>query len=87
VGIASTPDGRGYWLVTSEGQVFSFGDAYHHKTTRPLDPNKQIVGIRSAGNDGYWLVAANGRIYSYGDGRRVNTQQTPHPSTPVAGIS
>jgi len=27
VGMASTPDGRGYWLVASDGGVFSFGDA------------------------------------------------------------
>ena len=27
VGIASTPDGKGYWLVAADGGVFSFGDA------------------------------------------------------------
>ena len=27
VGIASTPDGKGYWLVASDGGVFSFGGA------------------------------------------------------------
>ena len=27
VGIASTPDGRGYWISNSVGQVFKFGDA------------------------------------------------------------
>jgi hypothetical protein len=26
VAIASTPDGGGYWLVASDGGVFSFGD-------------------------------------------------------------
>ena len=25
VGMAATPDGRGYWLVASDGGIFSFG--------------------------------------------------------------
>ncbi|MGH9103631.1 MAG: hypothetical protein ACRDYD_11715, partial [Acidimicrobiales bacterium] len=27
VAMASTPDGRGYWLVASDGGIFSYGDA------------------------------------------------------------
>jgi hypothetical protein len=27
VGMAAAPDGGGYWLVGSDGGVFSFGDA------------------------------------------------------------
>ena len=27
VGMAATPDGRGYWLVAADGGVFTFGDA------------------------------------------------------------
>ena len=27
VGMASTPDGKGYWMVASDGGIFSFGDA------------------------------------------------------------
>ena len=27
VGMASTPDGGGYWLVASDGGIFAFGDA------------------------------------------------------------
>ena len=27
VGMASTPDGKGYWLVASDGGIFAFGDA------------------------------------------------------------
>jgi hypothetical protein len=27
VGMAATPTGRGYWLVSADGAVFTFGDA------------------------------------------------------------
>jgi hypothetical protein len=27
VGMATTPDGKGYWLVAADGGVFTFGDA------------------------------------------------------------
>jgi hypothetical protein len=27
LGIAATPDGRGYWLSAADGGVFTFGDA------------------------------------------------------------
>ncbi len=27
VGMAATPDGKGYWLVAADGGVFAFGDA------------------------------------------------------------
>ena len=27
VGMAATVDGRGYWLVASDGGIFSYGDA------------------------------------------------------------
>ena len=33
VGMAATPDGKGYWLVASDGGIFSYGDA--RSTARP----------------------------------------------------
>ena len=33
VGMASTPTGHGYWLVASDGGIFSFGDADFHGST------------------------------------------------------
>ena len=33
VGMAATPDGGGYWLVASDGGIFSFGDARFHGST------------------------------------------------------
>jgi hypothetical protein len=65
VGIAATPDQGGYWLVASDGGVFSFGDAQFYGSTGNLILNKPIVGMVSTHDGkGYWLVASDGGIFS-----------------------
>ncbi|HEX5266199.1 MAG TPA: hypothetical protein VFW24_05455, partial [Acidimicrobiales bacterium] len=39
------PDGRGYWLVASDGGIFSFGDATFHGSTGAMRLNKPVVGM------------------------------------------
>jgi photosystem II stability/assembly factor-like uncharacterized protein len=66
VGMASTPDGGGYWLVASDGGIFSFGDAGFHGSTGGSPLNKPIVGMASTPDGGgYWLVASDGGIFSF----------------------
>ncbi len=68
VGIAATPDGGGYWLVASDGGVFSYGDAQFHGSLGGMDLNAPIVGIAATPDGGgYWLVARDGGVFSYGD--------------------
>ena len=31
--MATTPDGKGYWLLASDGGIFAFGDAGFHGST------------------------------------------------------
>src|SRR6476619_5160811 len=58
VGMAATPTGRGYWLVASDGGIFTFGDAHFYGSTGALRLNRPIVGMRAAPyGRGYWLVA------------------------------
>ena len=33
VGMAATPDGKGYWLVAADGGIFAFGDARFYGST------------------------------------------------------
>jgi hypothetical protein len=47
VGMASTPSGRGYWLVATDGGTFSFGDAAFFGSTGAPALNKPIVGMAS----------------------------------------
>ena len=64
-GIAATPDGGGYWLVTGSGQARGFGDARAYPGP---GLRAKVVGI-SASSDGrgYLLLTSDGRVYSRGD--------------------
>ncbi len=46
-GASTTPANTtpGYWLVGSDGGVFSFGDANHYGSTGAMTLNKPIVGV------------------------------------------
>jgi hypothetical protein len=68
VGMASTPDGAGYWLVGSDGGVFSYGDAgFYGSANRSALPTPAIGIAATSGGTGYWLLTANGGIATYGD--------------------
>jgi len=45
VGMAATPTGAGYWLVASDGGIFSFGAARFYGSTGSMVLNKPIVGM------------------------------------------
>ena len=70
VGMAATPDGGGYWLVASDGGVFSFGDAGFYGSV----PGQGIVAqvpvegiVATPDGGGYWIVGKDGALYAYGD--------------------
>ena len=68
VGMAATPDGKGYWLVASDGGVFSFGDATFHGSEGGKPLNQPIVGMAATPDGkGYWLVASDGGVFSFGN--------------------
>ena len=59
VGMASTPDGKGYWLVASDGGIFSYGDAGFYGSTGASDLTSPVVAIcRTPTGLGYWIVGA-----------------------------
>ena len=58
VGIAATPTGHGYWLVASDGGIFTFGDAHFHGSLgRSGGARGQVVGIARSAGGGYWLAS------------------------------
>jgi hypothetical protein len=66
--MAPTHDGKGYWLVASDGGVFTFGDAPFYGSTGNVHLDAPVVGIvPTSDGKGYWLVAADGGIFNFGD--------------------
>jgi hypothetical protein len=61
VGMATTSTGHGYWLVASDGGIFTFGDAHYYGSTGGDDLNQPIVAITTGSTaPHYLLVAADG---------------------------
>jgi hypothetical protein len=59
---------HGYWLVGSDGGVFSFGSAQFYGSTGSIKLNKPVVGIvATADRGGYWLDASDGGVFSFGN--------------------
>jgi len=57
VGIAPTPDGRGYWLAAADGGVFTFGDARFAGSRAGQSPSDQFFAIcATVQGDGYLLT-------------------------------
>ncbi len=67
--MAATPDGGGYWTVSSAGVVTAEGDAVLHGSLLGVPLAAPVVGMAATSDDGggYWLVASDGGIFSFGD--------------------
>ncbi len=88
VGMASTPSGRGYWLVASDGGIFAFGDAAFFGSTGALRLNRPIVGMASTPSGrGYWLAASDGGIFTFGDAAFHGSAGALPLVKPVVGMS
>jgi hypothetical protein len=88
VAIASTPDGLGYWLVGSDGGVFSYGDAQFYGSTGAIHLNQPIVGIAATPDgQGYWLVASDGGVFTYGDAQFYGSTGAIHLNEPIVGMA
>ena len=78
--MAATPDGHGYWLVASDGGVFSYGDAAFYGSTGNITLNQPVVGMAATPDGhGYWLVASDGGVFSFGDAHFYGSTGNHHP--------
>ncbi len=82
------PPNSSYWLVASDGGIFTFGNASFLGSMggRPL--NRPIVGMApSADEKGYWLVASDGGIFNFGDSRFFGSQGGQPLNAPIVGMA
>jgi hypothetical protein len=88
VGMAATPDGQGYWLVASDGGIFTYGDAKFYGSTGAIHLNQPIVGMSATTNGaGYWLVASDGGIFTFGNAKFYGSSGAIHLNKPVVGMA
>ena len=88
VGMASTHDGQGYWIVASDGGIFNYGDAAFLGSAGGIKLNKPIVGMAATPDGGgYWLVASDGGIFSYGDAHFYGSTGSIQLNQPIVGMA
>jgi hypothetical protein len=88
VGMAATPDGKGYWMVASDGGIFTYGDAGFYGSAGSLPLNRPIVGMASTPDGrGYWLVASDGGIFTYGDAGFYGSAGWLPLNQPIVGMA
>jgi hypothetical protein len=92
--MAATPDGGGYWLVTSDGGVYNFGDASYlgSMAFQPylgqIPLTKPVVGMAATPDgQGYWLVAGDGGIFAFGDAPFLGSMAGMPLNGTVVGIT
>ena len=86
--IVSTPDGKGYWLVGSDGGIFAFGDAHFYGSMSSKELNAIIVGMApTADGKGYWLVGSDGGIFAFGDAGYFGSMGGKPLGHPVVAIA
>ncbi len=88
VGMASTPSGNGYWLVASDGGIFTTGDALFYGSTGNIALNQPVVGMAATpSGNGYWLVASDGGIFAFGDAGFHGSTGNIVLNQPVVGMA
>jgi hypothetical protein len=88
VGMAPTHGNGGYWLVASDGGIFSYGDAGFYGSAGGTPLNKPVVGMAATPHDGgYWLAASDGGVFSYGDAGFYGSTGSLRLNQPVVGMA
>ena len=87
VGGAADPDG-GYWLVASDGGIFTYGNAPFWGSTGGMPLNKPVVGMApTPDGGGYWLVASDGGVFTYGDASFKGSTGGMALNKPIVGMA
>jgi hypothetical protein len=86
--MASTPDGKGYWLAAADGGIFTFGDAAFYGSEGGTNLYAPIVAITpTPDGKGYWLAAADGGIFTFGDAAFYGSEGGATLKAPIVGMA
>jgi len=88
VGMAATPDSRGYWIAGSDGSVRAFGDAVNYGSAAGQGLAAPVVGlVATPDGRGYWEVAADGGVFTYGDAGYYGSAGALRLNQPIVGMA
>ncbi len=77
-----------YWLVASDGGIFTFGDAGFHGSTGDIALSQPIGGMAATpSGNGYWLVASDGGVFSCGDAGFFGSTGAIALNQPIVGMA
>jgi Cu/Zn superoxide dismutase len=76
----------GYYLVASDGGIFTYGDAVFRGSRGGQPLAKPIVGLATTGG-GYYLVASDGGIFAYGDAPFLGSTGGTKLAAPIVGMA
>ena len=78
----------GYWLVASDGGIFSFGNAPFYGSTGDLRLNRPIVGMTATPDrGGYQFVASDGGIFTFGNAGFYGSTGDIRLNQPIVGMA
>jgi hypothetical protein len=82
------PANSSYWLVASDGGIFTFGNAGFFGSAGGLPLNRPVVGMApTASRGGYWLVATDGGIFTYGNAAFHGSMGGTRLNAPIVGMA
>ncbi len=88
VALAATPDGAGYWVASSTGGVYPFGDARSYGSMSGRALNAPVVGLAATpSGHGYWLVSSDGGVFNFGDAGFFGSTGALRLNAPVVGLA
>jgi hypothetical protein len=86
--ISATPTGNGYWLFTTAGRAFAYGDAHFYGDMRGVRLNGPVIAsIATPTGRGYYMVGSDGGVFSFGDARFHGSMSGAHLNWPIVGLS
>jgi hypothetical protein len=87
VSLSATHTGDGYWIFTSQGRVFPFGDARGFGDLAGIRLNGPVLDSIATPTDlGYYMVAEDGGVFAFGDARFYGSMGDKRLNAPVHSL-
>ena len=87
VSMAATDDGLGYWLVTSFGKLFAFGDGASDGDLTGDTLAAPLVAMAGRAGGGYYMVGDDGGVFAFGGAGFYGSMGGIPLNAPVVGMA